>query len=191
MDETLCLPSERAVTVALRTQQIIAEESGAANTIDPLAGSYFVESLTDAMERQALEYIRKIDEMGGIAKAIEEGFPQREIADASYRYQKQVETGAKTIVGMNKYVMPEETPIPLLHIPPEVEVRQRERLAEVKRTRDGKAALSALRSLTAKARTGENLMPALLDCARAYCTLEETGDAMKEVFGEYRERSVI
>ena len=191
MDETLCLPSERAVTVALRTQQILAEESGAANTIDPLAGSYFVEALTDEMERQALAYIRKIDEMGGIIKAIEAGYPQREIADASFHYQKQIESGAKTIVGLNKYVMPEEIPIPLLKIPPEVEVRQRERLAEVKRTRDSKAAMSALRALTAKARTGENLMPPILDCVRAYCTLEETCDAMKEVFGEYRERSVI
>ncbi len=191
MDETLCLPSEQAVTVALRTQQIIAEESGAANTIDPLAGSYFVESLTNEMERQALEYIRKIDEMGGIIQAIEQGFPQREIAEASYRYQKQVEEGTKTIVGMNRYTMPEEIPIPLLKIPPEVEVRQKARLAEVRRTRDGKAVLSALSDLTAKARTHENLMPALLECARAYCTIEETGNAMKEVFGEYRENSVI
>ncbi len=191
MDETLCLPSEQAVTVALRTQQIIAEESGAANTIDPLAGSYFVESLTNEMERQAMAYINKIDEMGGIIKAIEAGFPQREIADASYTYQKQVESGAKTIVGLNKYVMPDETPIPLLKIPPEVEIRQKARLAEVKRTRDSKAALTALRALTAKARTQENLMPAILDCVRAYCTLEETSDAMKEVFGEYRENSVF
>ena len=191
MDETLCLPSEQAVTVALRTQQILAEESGAANTIDPLAGSYFVESLTNEMEKQAMAYITKIDEMGGIIKAIEAGYPQREIAEASYQYQRQVESGQKTIVGVNKYVMPGEAPIPLLKIPPEVEARQLERLAEVKRTRDGKAVTSALRNLTAKARTGENLMPAILDCVRAYCTLEETGDAMKEVFGEYREESVI
>ncbi len=191
MDETLCLPSEQAVTVALRTQQILAEESGVANTIDPLAGSYFVESLTNEMERQALAYIRKIDDMGGIVRAIEQGYPQREIADAAYHYQKQVESGRKTIVGVNKYVMAEETPIPLLRIPPEVEERQKERLREVKRTRDGKAVLSALRTLTAKARTSENLMPAILDCVKAYCTLEETANAMKEVFGEYRENSVI
>jgi methylmalonyl-CoA mutase, N-terminal domain len=191
MDETLCLPSEEAVTVALRTQQIIAEESGAANTIDPLGGSYFVESLTSEMERQALAYIEKIDALGGIIKAIEAGYPQREIADASYRYQRQVETGAKTIVGLNKYVMPDERPVPLLRIPPEVEQRQRARLADVKRTRDGKAVSSSLRSLTAKAREGVNLMPAILECVKAYCTLEETCGAMKEVFGEYRERSVI
>ncbi len=192
MDETLCLPSEQAVTVALRTQQIIAEESGAANTIDPLAGSYFVESLTNEVEKQALAYIRKIDEMGGIIKAIEAGFPQREIAEASYKYQKQVESGAKTIVGLNKYVMEEEVPIPLLKIPPSVEETQLKRLAEVKRTRDGKAVASALRNLTAKARIkDENLMPAILDCVRAYCTLQETGDAMKEVFGEYQENSVL
>jgi methylmalonyl-CoA mutase N-terminal domain/subunit len=192
MDETLCLPSEQAVTVALRTQQIIAEESGAANTIDPLAGSYFVESLTNEVEKQALAYIRKIDEMGGIIKAIEAGFPQREIAEASYKYQKQVESGAKTIVGLNKYVMEEDVPIPLLKIPPSVEETQLKRLAEVKRTRDGKAVASALRNLTAKARIkDENLMPAILDCVRAYCTLQETGDAMKEVFGEYQENSVL
>ena len=191
MDETLCLPSEQAVTVALRTQQILAEESGAAHTIDPLAGSYFVESLTNEMERQALVYIHKIDEMGGIIRAIEQGYPQREIAEASYRYQKQVESGEKTIVGVNKYVSSDEVPIPLLKISPEVESRHKARLAEVKRTRDGKAVSSALRALTARARTSENLMPALLDCARVYCTLEETCDAMKEVFGEYREESVI
>jgi methylmalonyl-CoA mutase, N-terminal domain len=191
MDETLCLPSEQAVTVALRTQQIIAEESGVTNTIDPLAGSYFVESLTNEMEQQAMAYIHKIDEMGGIIKAIEAGYPQREIAEASYRYQKQVEAGSKTIVGLNKYQMAEETPIPLLRIPPEVEAKQKARLAEVKRTRDGKAVSSTLHALTARCRTGENLMPAILDCVRAYCTLEETSDAMKEVFGEYRETSVF
>ena len=191
MDETLCLPSEQAVTVALRTQQIIAEESGAANTIDPLAGSYFVESLTNEMEKQAMAYINKIDEMGGIIKAIERGYPQREIAEAAYRYQKQVESGAKTIVGLNKYTMPEETSIPLLKISHEVEEKQKARLAEVKRTRDGKAVTSTLNALTAKCRTEENLMPAILDCVRAYCTVEETSNAMKEVFGEYRETSVF
>ena len=192
MDETHCLPSEQAVTVALRTQQILAEEGGVANTLDPLGGSYFVESLTDEVEAQALAYIRKIDQMGGIIKAIEAGYPQREIADASYAYQKQVEEGKKTIVGLNKYVQEGEVvPIPLLKIPPEVESRQRGRLAEVKRTRDGKAVRSTLANLTAKARTGENLMPAILDCVRAYCTLEETSGAMREVFGEYRETSVF
>lgn len=191
MDETLCLPSEQAVTVALRTQQIIAEESGAANTIDPLAGSYFVESLTNEMERQAMAYITKIDEMGGIIKAIEAGYPQREIAEAAYVYQKQVESGAKTIVGLNKYTMPEETPIPLLKILPEVEAKQKARLAEVKRTRDGKAVSSTLHALTAACRTSGNLMPAILDCVRAYCTVEETSNAMKDVFGEYRETSVF
>jgi len=192
MDETLCLPSEQAVTVALRTQQILAEESGVTNTIDPLAGSYFVESLTSEMERQALAYIRRIDEMGGIIKAIEAGFPQKEIADAAFLYQKQVEAGAKTIVGLNKYVQEDEhLTIPVLKIAPEVERRQLDRLAEVKRTRDSKAVLSALTNLTAKARTAENLMPALLDCARAYCTVEETSGAMKEVFGAYKETSVF
>lgn len=191
MDETLCLPSEQAVTVALRTQQIIAEESGVANTIDPLAGSYFVEALTNKMEEDALMYIHKIDEMGGIIKAIEEGFPQREIAEAAYHYQKQVESGDKTIVGLNKYVMDKEEPIPLLKISPEVEKRQLARLAEVKRTRDGKAVASTLKALETAARGSENLMPAILDCVRAYCTIQEIGDAMKTVFGEYQERSVL
>jgi methylmalonyl-CoA mutase, N-terminal domain len=191
MDEVLCLPSEAAVTVALRTQQILAEESGVANTIDPLAGSYFVESLTAEMESQALTYIGKIDEMGGIVKAIEAGFPQREIANAAYLYQKQLESGTKTVVGLNKYVMPDEKPIPLLKISHEVEARQLDRLAEVKRTRDGKACAGALRALTAAARGETNLMPPILDCVRAYCTLEEIGAAMKEVFGEYREESVF
>jgi len=129
--------------------------------------------------------------MGGIIKAIESGYPQREIAEAAYRYQKQVESGAKTIVGLNKYTMPDETSIPLLKIPPEVEEKQKARLAEVKRTRDGKAVSSALHALTAKCHTEENLMPAILDCVRAYCSVEETSDAMKEVFGEYRETSVF
>lgn len=191
MDEVLCLPSEHAVTVALRTQQILAEESGVANTIDPLAGSYFVEALTSKVEEQSLSYIRKIDEMGGIVKAIEEGFPQREIADAAYRYQKQLESGRKVVVGMNKYVMPEEAPLPLLKISPEVEARQLERLADVKRTRDGKAVGSTLKALTQRSRTGANLMPAILDSVRAYCTVEEICGAMKEVFGEYREESIF
>lgn len=191
MDETLCLPSEQAVTVALRTQQIIAEESGVVNTIDPLAGSYFVESLTNRMENDALTYIDKIEDMGGIIKAIEEGFPQREIAEAAYRYQKQIESGDKTIVGLNKYVMEEEAPIPLLKISPEVERLQLERLAQVKRTRDGKAVVSTLKALETAARGHDNLMPAILDCVRAYCSVQEIGDAMKEVFGEYQERSVL
>jgi methylmalonyl-CoA mutase N-terminal domain/subunit len=191
MDEVLCLPSEQAVTVALRTQQIIAEESGVANTIDPLAGSYFVEALTLEVESKALEYIRKIDAMGGIIKAIEAGFPQREIAEAAYIYQKQIEEGRKVVVGMNKYVMPKEAPISLLRIPHEVETRQLERLAEVKRTRDGKTVAATLHALTAAARGPGNLMPPILDCVRAYCTVEEISGAMKEVFGEYREESIF
>ncbi|MEJ2368779.1 MAG: methylmalonyl-CoA mutase family protein [Acidobacteriota bacterium] len=192
MDETLGLPTEKAATVALRTQQIIAEESGVINTIDPLAGSYFVESLTSEMERRALAYIDKIEDMGGMIKAVEAGFPQREIAEASYVYQRQLEENRKVIVGVNKYVADEEEPpFDVLKIPPETEEKQLKRLAEVKRTRDSKAVLSALRNLTAKAKTGDNLMPAILDCVREYCTLEETGNAMKEVFGEYRETSVI
>jgi methylmalonyl-CoA mutase, N-terminal domain len=191
MDETHGLPTEDAVTIALRTQQIIAEESGAANTIDPLGGSYFIESLTTKMENDARDYINKIDEMGGMIAAIERGFPQKEIADAAYRYQKQIEQNKKIIVGMNKYVTDGETSIEILKISAEAEKIQKERLAEVKRARDGKAVSTTLKTLTEKARSKENLMPYILDCVRAYATVEETSDAMKEVFGEYRESSVI
>jgi len=191
MDETHGLPTEEAVTIALRTQQIIAEESGVANTVDPLGGSYFIESLTSKMEKDAAAYITRIDEMGGMIAAIEKGYPQREIADAAYRYQKQIEEKKKTIVGVNKYVTDEEPDIEILKISHEAEMKQKERLAEVKRTRDHKAAAAALRTLTEKCRTKENLMPYILDCVRAYCSVEETSDAMKEVFGEYREASVI
>lgn len=191
MDETHSLPTEEAVTVALRTQQIIAEESGVANTVDPLGGSYFVESLTSKMEKDALYYIKRIDEMGGMINAIERGFPQKEIADSAYTYQKLVEEKRKTIVGVNKFIMEEEKPIPILRISEEVEKRQKERLQSVKRERDNKAVLSSLKTLTQKCKTDENLMPYIIDCVRNYCTLEETANAMKEVFGEYKELSVI
>ena len=146
LDEVLCLPSDHAVQIALRTQQIIAEETGAANTIDPLAGSYFVEALTNEMEEKAWEYIHKIDEMGGMVAAIEKGFPQLEISDASYLYQRQVDAGEKIMIGINKYVSDEVTPIPLVEIDDTVELQQVERLNTVRRKRDNKAMLSSTRS---------------------------------------------
>jgi methylmalonyl-CoA mutase N-terminal domain/subunit len=162
-DEALALPSDEAVTVALRTQQIIAEESGVANTIDPLAGSYFVEALTHRIEQDALAYIDKIDEMGGIVRAIEAGFPQKEIADASYRYQRQVDEGVKTVVGVNRYVQSDEQRPELLRIGDEMERGQLERLSRVKQDRDNARVKQCLEGMVRAARNDENLLPPMLD----------------------------
>lgn len=191
MDETLALPTEQAVTVALRTQQIIAEESGIPNTIDPLAGSYFVEYLTNKMEEEATKYIEKIDTMGGIVKAIESGFPQREISDAAYHYQRQIERGEKVVVGVNKYIMREDVKIPLLKIGEEVEDAQRERLKRLRARRDNNRAQRSLKELKGAATTRENLMFYILDCVRAYCTLGEIMGTLREVFGEYKDPGII
>ncbi len=187
LDETLALPSEQAVMVALRTQQILAEESGVVNTIDPLGGSWAVEALTDRMERDALEYIRRIDEMGGMLRAIDLGYPQKEIAEAAYHYQQQVERGEKVIVGVNRYQVPEERPPELLRIPMEVEARQADRVRRVKRERNGAAAREALRRVRAAAEGGENLMPPLLAAVKALCTVGEISDVYREAFGVYRD----
>ena len=194
LDETLALPSEEAVTIALRTQQIIAEESGVANTIDPLAGSYFVEALTDRMERDARSYLDRIDAMGGIVAAIEAGFPQREIADAAYHYQRQVERGVKTIVGVNRYTMDRDRDThrpPILKIGPEVEREQLAALAAVRSRRDGQAVARALAELRRAAATAENLIPPMLEAVRRYATVQEISQALVPVFGVYREVSVI
>ncbi len=191
MDETLALPSEEAVTIALRTQQIIAEESGIANTVDPLAGSYFVESLTNKMEGAALEYIRRIDELGGIVAAIEAGFPQREIADAAYRYQMQVDRGEKTVVGVNRYVSDGEQKIPILKIDMAVEREQLDRLSRLRRERDAARVAAALGALESAARDGSNLMPIILEAVRSYATVGEICGSLKTVFGEYREQTVL
>jgi methylmalonyl-CoA mutase N-terminal domain/subunit len=191
LDETLALPSEGAVTIALRTQQILAEESGVANTIDPLAGSYFVEALTDRMEQGAAEYIEKIDGMGGIIPAIEAGFPQKEIADAAYRYQRQIDSGAKTVVGVNKYTMEETTKPDTLRIGPEVEKDQRTRLDQVRESRDDAAFRKSLDDLARGAESGENLIPLILNAVNCYGTVGEISDALVPVFGRYREMSVI
>ncbi len=192
MDETLALPSEKAVTIALRTQQILAHETGVTNTVDPLAGSYFVESLTNKLEEEAEQYFDRIDSLGGVIPAIEIGFFQREIADAAYRYQRELDQREKIIVGVNAYVQEnEKLEIPILEIPKEVELKQRKRIAEVKANRSTEATDSALSELHETAMNGGNLMPSLLKATRAYVTLGEMCDTLKEVFGVYDEPLVF
>jgi methylmalonyl-CoA mutase N-terminal domain/subunit len=192
MDETLALPSEKAVTIALRTQQILAYEIGVTNTIDPLAGSYFVEALTNKMEEEAEMYFEQIDALGGVIPAIEQGFFQREIADAAYRYQKELDSKEKIIVGVNDYVQEDEKiEIPLLEVPKEVEIVQRKRLAEVRQNRSNAEVDDALSELKKAAENGSNLIPYLLNATRAYATLGEMANTLKEVFGVYEEPAVF
>jgi len=190
-DEALALPSDHAVTVALRTQQILAEESGVTHTIDPLGGSYFVESLTDRMERDAHSYIERIDGMGGVVAAIENGFQQKEIAEAAYRYQAQVDGKAKAIIGVNKHEMDESVRVEVLKIDPGVEPRQLAGLAQLRQERDGERVGQTIQALRHAAETGENLIPVMLDAVRAYATVGEICEALVPVFGTYREVSVI
>jgi methylmalonyl-CoA mutase N-terminal domain/subunit len=190
-DEALALPTEQAVTVALRTQQILAEESGVTHTIETLGGSYFVEALTDRVERDALAYIERIDQMGGMIGAIERGFPQKEIADASYHYQRQTDRGVKTIVGVNKFANPNEARMDILKIGEGVENAQLARLAEVKRRRDAAALAAGLAALRAAAENGANVIPPMLDCVRNYGTVQEISQALVPVFGTYQEVSVL
>jgi len=187
LDEVLALPSEQSATIALRTQQIIAEETGVTNTIDPLAGSYFVEALTDRMEQQAMTYIEKIDEMGGIVEAIERGYPQGEIANAAYDYQRQVDDEKKIIVGVNRYASDAETPIEILKIDETVEGQQVKRLEALKAKRDNDAVRKTLDALRNAAQGDENLMPRLIDVVKAYGTEQEICDVFREVFGTYRD----
>ena len=187
MDETLALPTEQAVMVALRTQQIIAEESGVTNTIDPFGGSWAMEALTDKMEKDAMAYINRIDELGGIIRAIDIGYPQKEIADAAYRYQQQLDAGEKVIVGVNKYTVPEERPIDILKIDHSVESNQVERVRKIKRTRDAGAVREHLGRVHAACRNGTNLMPVLIDAVKEHCTLGEISDIYRDVFGVYRD----
>ncbi|MEW6543073.1 MAG: methylmalonyl-CoA mutase family protein [Nitrospirota bacterium] len=191
MDETLALPTEEAVKLALRTQQIIAHESEVPNTVDPLGGSYYVEWLTNRLEEGAREYFRKLDAMGGMVKAIERGYPQREILEASQRYQKEVERKERTIVGVNDYVEPEQQAIPILKIGPEVEREQIARLADLRKARDSYRTAGTIQALQEAAATDENLMPCLLDAVKARATLGEICAALKEVFGTYREPVVL
>ena len=188
MDETLALPTEQAVMVALRTQQIIAEESGVTNTIDPLGGSWAIEALTDRIEHDAFAYIDRIDELGGIINAINTGYPQKEIADSAYRYQQQLDAEEKIIVGVNKYqVPPEERPLELLKIEPEVERSQIERVKKIKAERNQTMVSEHLGRVHAAARNGTNLMPPLIEAVKASCTLGEISDVYRDVFGVYRD----
>ena len=186
-DEALALPTDQAALIALRTQQIIAEETGVANTVDPLGGSYFVEALTNKMEQGALDYFRKIDAMGGMVAAIEKGFPQREIQDSAYHYQKAVERGDQVIVGVNKYEMDENSSIPILAINESVRAHQIERLDAARAKRDGGAVQNALEKLKRAAQKMENTMPATIEAVRAYATLGEICSALRDVYGVYEE----
>ncbi len=192
MDETLALPSEKAVKIALRTQQIIAYETGVINTVDPLAGSYFIESLTAKMEKQANEIFDQIDSLGGVIQAIESGYFQKEIADAAYRYQKEVERKEKFIVGVNEFVEKnEKVDIPILNISPEVEKNQKKRLADIKQSRNSEEVRISLNEIRAAAVDHKNLMPAFIKAARNYVTLGEMTGELKEIFGVYEETAVF
>ena len=185
-DEALALPTEDAVRIALRTQQVIAHESGAADTIDPLAGSYFIESMTDELEAKAVEYIDRIDKLGGAVKAIETGYQQREIHDAAFRYQRAIETRQQIIVGVNDFTVEEDHHDELLKVDLALEERQKERVAGVRAERNQAAAQAACDRVGQVARDGGNLMPAIIDTVRAYVTLGEISDALRNEFGEYR-----
>ncbi|MFA6456351.1 MAG: methylmalonyl-CoA mutase family protein [Bacteroidota bacterium] len=192
MDETLALPSDKAVKIALRTQQIIADETGVANVIDPLGGSYFVEALTEKMEKEAEQYFEKIELLGGVIPAIEQGFFQREIAEAAYRYQRELDTKEKIIVGVNQYIEEDEKiDIPILAISPEVEILQKKRLAELRQGRNQEAVASSLKALQQAAADGSNLMPHLLNATRNYVTLGEMCNSLIEHFGIYEEQAVF
>ncbi len=191
-DEALALPSEAAVRVALRTQQIIARESGATDTIDPLAGSYYLEALTNEMENRTFEYIRKVDDMGGAIVAIEKGFFQKEIADSAYKYQKEVDEMKRTIVGVNDYkIDKEEIPIELLRVDPKVEKEQIASLHKMMRERNKKKSEDTLDKLRHAAEKDENLMPTMIDAVKAYATIGEINDVLRQVYGEYKELIVI
>jgi methylmalonyl-CoA mutase N-terminal domain/subunit len=191
MDEALALPSEYAAKIALRTQQLLAHESGVVNTVDPLAGSYFVEALTDRMEQETYEYFRQIEARGGVIPALEKGFLQREIAEAAYRYQMEIDTHQRTIVGVNEYTEAAPIRIPLLEMDPEGYERQVARLERVRRERDSERVGVTLEALRKAAHGTENTMPLILDCVRAYATLGEIMGVFREVFGEYREPTII
>jgi len=187
LDEVLCLPSDHAVEIALRTQQILAEETGVANTIDPLAGSYFIESLTNRMEEEAWTYIEKIDAMGGMIAAIDRGFPQLEIADAAYRFQQQIDAGEKVMVGVNKYANATKQEIPVVDIDERIEEEQIARLNAVKRSRDSRALKRDLVGLKDACKTGKNVMPFCIQAVKDRASVQEICDVYREVFGEYRD----
>ncbi|MDF1563447.1 MAG: methylmalonyl-CoA mutase family protein [Deltaproteobacteria bacterium] len=191
LDETYALPTEEAVTVALRTQQIIAHESGVDRVVDPFGGSYVMEHLTNEMERRAMEIIDKIDAMGGIVAAVESGYPQKEIAESAYQHQREVDRKERIIVGVNDFVSEGDNPIELLHIDEAVARHQKERLAKVKEKRDAAAVERALAAIKQAADEGENLFPSILDAVRVYATVGEISDVFREAFGVYRETAVF
>jgi methylmalonyl-CoA mutase N-terminal domain/subunit len=190
-DEALALPTEQAARIALRTQQVIAYESGAAQTIDPLAGSYYIEALTNEIEKRAAEYLGKIEVLGGMLKAIEAGFVQQEIQNAAYQYQQAVDRGDAVVVGVNRFEVGEEKAIPTQKIDPTLEPKQIERVRALRARRDAGPWKDALKGVEDVARSGENVMPRILDAVEAYATVGEISDAMRRVFGEYREAVVI
>ncbi len=191
MDEAFCLPTEDAVRVALRTQQIIAHESGAANTIDPLAGSYYIESLTNELEEEAYKYFDRFDAMGGVIPAIEKGFPQREIANASYKYQREIETNKRKIVGVNDFVLEgEEITIPVLKIDPEIERTQVERTQRIRRERDKKKFEEALNELRKASEGTDNVMPHVINAVKAHATVGEICDVWRDIWGEWDEPKI-
>jgi len=190
-DEALALPSEEAVQVALRTQQIIAYESGVTDTVDPLGGSYYVEWLTNRIEEKAMKYIGEIDDMGGALKAIEKGYIQREIAVSAYNYQREVDAGEQVIVGMNRFTINDEISPKLLEIGEEAEKSQLARIGKLKLNRDSLKVSQTLDAVRETAASEHNIMPALLDAVRAYATVGEISDALRDVFGEYRETTIL
>ena len=191
LDEAYALPSQEAATIALRTQQIIAHESGVPAVADPLGGSYFVENLTQEIKIRAIQYIRRIDELGGMIPAIERGYPQTEIANASYQYQRAVETGEQKIVGVNAFYAEHKEPVQLLKIDDSPAKTQRERLAKVRSERDAAKVLEAVDALKRCAESDQNTIPFILDAVRAYATVGEICDAFREVFGTYTEKSIF
>lgn len=192
MDEALALPSEHAVTIALRTQQIIAHETGVTNTVDPLGGAYFVEKLTNDMERETYDYFQRIEDLGGVLPAIEAGFFQQEIADAAFQHAQEMDRNERIMVGVNDFVDEDATmQVPILEMDPDGFNRQVERLRSLRQERDNDKAQQALNALRTACQSDDNTMPYLLDCARAYCTLQETMDVMREVFGIYEEQHII
>ena len=190
-DEALALPTEESVTLSLRTQQVLAFECGLTDTVDPLAGSYYVEKLTDDLERAALHYIAEVDELGGAVPAIDEGYQQREIGDAAYKMQLEIEDGQHTVVGVNAYQNSEEPTIDILHIDPAERQRQIARLQRVRSTRNGSRVAAALANLEMVARSNDNTMPAILECVEAYCTTGEICDVFRSVFGVQQDRAVV
>jgi methylmalonyl-CoA mutase N-terminal domain/subunit len=191
MDEALALPTETAARIALRTQQVIAHEAGVADTVDPLAGCYAIEELTSEIERRASDYLEKIDAMGGMLRAIETGYVQREIQDAAYAYQRAIETKEQIIVGVNSFQIEEETRVPLLRVDPKVEQAQVERLRALRERRDQEAAATALVQLEETARGTENILPRILACVEAHVTVGEISHRLRRVWGEYREAVTV